>query len=99
MGTHRPTLAADRNICTACDKPVFADEFHFIFGCDKLKDIRTKYIPRHHTLRPSIHTFITLLQSNDLRTLINLSKFIKLGSTIYYGNDVLSEINAQNNAV
>ena len=56
MGTHRPTLAADINICTACDKPVFAVEFHFIFGCDKLKDIRAKYIPRHHTLRPSIHT-------------------------------------------
>ena len=91
MSTHRPTLAADKNICTACDKPVFADGFHFTFGCDTLEDIRTQYIPRHYTLRRSNHR---LLQSNDLRTLINLSKFIKFGLQILYGNCVLYAINA-----
>ena len=70
-------------MCTACNKSVTGDEFHFLFKCEKLKDIRLKYLPVS-TVRPlTMHAFINLLQNSDKTVLIQLSKFIKIGLKRY----------------
>ena len=70
-------------MCTACNKSVTGDEFHFLFKCEKLKDIRLKYLPVS-TVRPlTMHAFINLLQNSDKTVLFQLSKFIKIGLKRY----------------
>ena len=64
-------------ICTICDKAVKGDEIHFTFECDRLRDIRQKYIPTSFTdSNSNKHAFVKLLQSNDVGLLIKFSKFI-----------------------
>ena len=71
-------------ICTICDKAVKGDEIHFTFECDRLRDIRQKYIPTSFTdSNSNKHAFVKLLQSNDVGLLITFSKFIHLGLREY----------------
>lgn len=68
----------DERFCIFCQN-IMGDEFHFLFQCKKLKNIRSKYIKERFWKRPNILNLHQLFNSQDLDTLINLSKYIKEG--------------------
>ena len=75
-------ISIDEQICTICDKAVKGDEIHFTFECDRLRDIRQKYILTSFTdSNSNKHAFVKLLQSIDL--LIKFSKFVLLGLIVW----------------
>ena len=68
----------------ACQSIFKGDEIHFTFECDRLRDIKQKYIPTSFTdSNSNQHAFVKLLQSNDVDLLIKFSKFIHLGLREY----------------
>ena len=77
-------ISIDEQICTICDEAVKGDEIHFTFECDRLRDIRQKYILTSCTdSNSNKHAFAKLLQSNDVDLLIKFSNFIILGLREY----------------
>lgn len=69
--------------CPFCNF-VFEDEMHFLFFCEKLAELRKKYIPSKYLVYPTLDTFKALMQSK--KCVEDLGRFIyhsnKLRSTL-----------------
>jgi len=62
-----------------CICQVLDDEYHFLFKCQLLQDLRVKYIKRYYYTRPSMNKLLQLLSSENKAHIRNLSVFIKKG--------------------
>ena len=62
--------------CIYCDMDDIEDELHFVCICTKYTMLRNTYISRYYSRNPSMHKFIELLNSNNLKTLKHLAIFI-----------------------
>ena len=75
-----PPVPYNNRLCYICQ--VLDDEFHFLFKCQSLQDLRVKYIKRYYYTRPSMNTLLQLLSNKNKAHIRNLSIFIKKGLTI-----------------
>ena len=66
----------------SCVIYVLDDEFHFLFKCQLLQDLRVKYIKRYYYTRPSMNKLLQLLSNENKAHIRNLSVFIKKGLNI-----------------
>ena len=65
------------------------DEFHFVLECQLYQDLRNEYVKKYFWNRPNIPKFIELLQSENKKTIKNLSIYIyksfkKRNEFLYY---------------
>ena len=76
--------------CVQCN--VLEDEFHFVIKCKIFIELRTKYIPKHYWKRPSMYTFIKLLNTTKVKLVRNSSLYIyqafKCRTDLLYGAQV-----------
>ena len=54
------------------------DEFHYLLKCPHFKETRQNYLKPYFIKRPNVLKFKELMQTNQMKTLNNLSKFIKI---------------------
>ena len=71
----RNRLERALRLCTLCDKSDIEDEYHFVLVCP-VYDSRKKYIRPFYYKRPNVFKFITLMQTNQLKVLRNLGKYL-----------------------
>ena len=64
--------------CLKCDLNEVGDEFHYLFVCPALSVTILLYIKPYYYVRPNALKFCQLMNSEDKKELIKLSKFIKL---------------------
>ena len=69
-------LPYDQRICKYCNYNQIDDEFHFLFTCPFLNDLRMKYIPGYYVSYPDLHKFINLLNSDCKKLCKSLALFI-----------------------
>ena len=72
----RNRLERALRLCTLCDISDIQDEYHFVLVCLVYDSIRKKYISSFYYKRPNVFKFITLMQSNQLKVLRNLGKYL-----------------------
>ena len=72
-----PAVPYNNRLCNICQ--VLDDEFHFLFTCQLLQDLRIKYIKRYCYTRLSMNKLIQLLSNDNNAHIQNLSVFIKKG--------------------
>jgi len=61
----------------SCVIYVLDDEFHFLFKCQLLQDLRVKYIRRYYYTRPSMNKLLQLLSNENKAHIRNILVFIK----------------------
>ena len=66
-------------ICRICDEGVIGDEIHFLFECQKLEDLRIKYMALGYRIRPNKYNYVRMLQDDDPDTIYSLAKFAFYG--------------------
>ena len=54
------------------------DEYHIVLKCAFFHTQRTKYINKHYYVRPSMYSFVNLMNSTKKRELYRLMLFIKI---------------------
>ena len=73
---HKPNRTpVEERKCLFCRNSL-EDEFHFVIECKLYQDLRQKYIKRYFWARPNIPKFIELLESENKKTIKNLSIYI-----------------------
>lgn len=72
-------------LCRMCNRQEVGDEFHFLFQCTLLDEIRLAYIPRFYRIRPNVFKMETLLTSRRT-VLLKVAKFVHKGLKIYKQN-------------
>ena len=70
----RPTVPFTHRLCRECD--MIEDEFHIFFECTRYANLRNKYLPPSVITKPSMYTFIELLQKSQDNQLLQLAIFI-----------------------
>ncbi|KAL4219933.1 hypothetical protein ACF0H5_020345 [Mactra antiquata] len=65
----------ERN-CKICRTIDIEDEYHFVIICPFYKNLRENFIKPKFYIRPSVHKFISLLNSDESDDIFNLSKYI-----------------------
>ena len=65
-------------LCVYCNSGELEDEFHFALVCPLYLDIRNLYIKKTYFKRPSMMKFVSLLNTNSHRELINLCKYLSI---------------------
>ena len=83
-GRHRQIERVNRK-CSLCNRNDLEDEFHFILICPFYMSLRSKYIARHYTERPSMYKLIELLNSENKSTLTKLAIFCIKGLMLRNG--------------
>ena len=73
-------------LCTKCNRQEVCDEFHFLFQCSLLDEIRLAYIPRYYRIRPNAFKMETLLSTNQRAVLLKVAKFVFKGLKIFKQN-------------
>lgn len=63
--------------CKLCNSNALGDEFHYLFECSILNDVRKKYIPRYYRQNPNAIKFESLMNSDNKKLLTKLSLFCK----------------------
>ena len=72
---HKPNRTPiEERKCLFCN--CLEDEFHFVLECQLYQDLRNEYIKKYFWKRPNIPKFIELLQSENKKTIKNLSVYI-----------------------
>ena len=66
----------DLIVCTVCNSGDIEDEYHFILICPAYSDFRKNYIRKYFRVRPNVFKLLQLLNSSNVRILLNLSRFI-----------------------
>jgi hypothetical protein len=56
---------------------MIGNEFHYIFCCELLKDIRTKYMPNYFIICPCEAKMNTMLKIGNTQVLTHLSLFLQ----------------------
>lgn len=62
--------------CSLCDKNDVEDGVHFVLLCPAYSELREKYINIYFYHRPSVHKFIDLFSSKDVKILNMLGNFL-----------------------
>ena len=63
-------------LCELCNLNQVEDEFHFLLVCSKYQDLRAKFIPLYYFNPPVMYKFSTLLSSENVNTIRQLSRYI-----------------------
>ena len=69
----------NERLCDICETQSLGDEFHFLFECSKLNNLRQLYLPNYALSRPNTLKLKKLMSSRNTTVLINLAKFISEG--------------------
>ena len=69
-------IPRDERLCNLCNLCI-GNEFHYIFCCELLKDIRTKYMPNYFIICPCEAKMNTLLKIGNTQVLTHLSLFLQ----------------------
>ena len=72
-----------RRLCTMCNTNEVGDEYHYLIVCPIFHEARIQFIPKYFRVRPSVFKFLELINSNDKKTLVKLSKFIKIIFSVF----------------
>ena len=72
-----------KRLCTLCNNNDVGDEFHYLIICPMFHEARIQFIPKYFRVRPSVFKFLELINSNEKKTLTNLSKFIKIIFSVF----------------
>ena len=75
-GRYRQIPLIERK-CPFCVNMV-GDEYHYLLECSKFENIRNKYIDKKYHVRPSMHKYVSLIQSKNREELQNLCVFINI---------------------
>ena len=59
-----------------CICQVLDDEYHFLFKCQLLQDLRVKYIKRYYYTRPNMDKLLHVLSNENKTHIRNLSVYI-----------------------
>ena len=76
-------VSRSERIFRICDEGVIGDEIHFLFECQKLEDLRIKYMALGDRIIPNVYNFVYMLQDNDADTIYSLAKFAFYGLKLY----------------
>ena len=75
-------IPVENRVCYSCME--VEDEAHFVFECPRYADLRARYVLFDYDVtRDSQDQLVTLLQSQDSRTLNNLAIFIRKATTVH----------------
>ena len=66
----------NRRLCDLCKQDI-GGEYHYLFICNNLKDIRKQCIKPYVYRRPNILKYEQLLNGKNMKILMSLAKFIK----------------------
>ena len=69
-------IPRDERLCNLCNLCI-GNEFHYIFCCELLKDIRTKYLPNYFIICPCEAKMNTMLKIGNTQVLTHLSLFLQ----------------------
>ena len=83
-GCHRLPVATERynsqenhHSCTLCNSNDIGDEYHYVLICPVIKEAREKFIKPYYYQRPSALKMKQLFNSNSIKELVNLAKYVK----------------------
>ena len=80
-GRHQ-NVPKNERICNICKQNVLGDEYHFIFECVKLVELRNICLPKHFRIKPNQIKFKQLFETEELKLLLNIVKLIRNGMII-----------------
>ena len=69
-------IARDERLCNLCSESL-GNEFHYIFCCEVLKNMRVKYVANYFTNTPSLDKMNALLYVGNTQVLTKLSVFLQ----------------------
>ena len=81
-------LPRNERICECCNLNDLEDEYHFILKCPAYNHLRSVYIKRYYSVRPSMFKLVQLLTSNNVKDLCNLGKYLYKACKLREGNQV-----------
>ena len=64
--------------CKLCNSGDLGDEYHYLFLCNTFNNERKLYLTEYYYKRPNTMKMCELLNINQMNTLINLCKFIRI---------------------
>lgn len=86
LGNHRlpietgrwENIPLDERKCNLCKKQDIGDEFHYLFTCDFFQTDRKQFLKSYFYKRPNVMKFNELLSTDNIKDLIQLSKFLDI---------------------
>ena len=76
-------IPRNERLCTNCDQHKLGDEYHFLFECSLLNDLRVRYLPMYFRKRCNIIKMKELIRTEKDDVIFGLAKFVSLGLNIY----------------
>ena len=73
----RHFLPNDNGTCLWCSLNKVGNEFHYIFECTILNNVREKLLPKYYVTYPNFHKFSTLLNLRQPQR-TNVARFVKV---------------------
>lgn len=74
-------------LCLNIGEVLVEDEYHFIFQCTAMTELRTLYLPQKYIQNPTSENYVALFQSNKKDVVQGLAKYIYYG--LKYRNNML----------
>lgn len=71
-------IERNERYCNLCNTNLIDDEFHYLFECEILKDIRQIYLPKYYLKHYNTLKFTQLMSSSNVKQLHRLSQFVTL---------------------
>jgi hypothetical protein len=68
-------LPRHTRFCDICDEQEIGDEYHFLFKCPTLCDLRRKFLPRYYYTRPNSLKFHSLMGTKNKKLLTRVAKY------------------------
>ena len=68
----------DERKCNLCTKQDIGDEFHYLFICNYFQAERKQFLKSYFYKRPNVIKFKELLSTDNVKDLIQLSKFVDI---------------------
>ena len=68
-------MPRDHKICKLCNQSMIESEYHFLMFCPKYSYLRSTYL--NGSSWPSLFRFYNIMSSENYRTVLNTSKFLK----------------------
>ena len=65
-------------ICKICNSGDIGDEYHYLFQCAYLNNLRTKLIPVKYSRNNNLLSYDSLMNENEENVLSKLCKFINI---------------------
>lgn len=60
-------IPKDQHVCTLCNSPSVADEFHYTFRCEAFVDKRLSFIPEKYLVWSNVNSFKCLITTTELK--------------------------------